>query len=112
MFTVEALAIDRPWPLEEVPPEVRALLLTEATLKVLPEQLMAAGSTGQFKPDPPEVAEIFQNIETRYRRNCYGSFEERVWRDGFCRAFALLLEGTAPRPVGLPRLSAREYHGT
>lgn len=72
------------------------LLLTEATLKILPEQLIAAGSTGQFKPDPPEVAEIFQTIETRYRRNCYGSFEERVWRDGFCQAFALLLEGTAP----------------
>jgi len=72
------------------------LHLTEATLKVLPEQLVAVGTTGKFNPDTPEVAAIFQQIEARYRRNCYGSFEERVWRDGFCQAFALLLEGPAP----------------
>jgi hypothetical protein len=72
------------------------LHLTEATLKVLPEQLVAVGTTGKFNPDTPEVAAIFQQIEARYRRNCYGSFEERVWRDGFCQAFALLLEGAAP----------------
>ena len=70
--------------------------LVEAALIALPDQLKAMVTTGQFKPDPPETVKLFQDIESRYRHNCYGSFEQQVWRDGFCRAFALLLEAAAP----------------
>jgi type I restriction-modification system DNA methylase subunit len=70
--------------------------LVEAALIALPDQLKAMVTTGQFKPDPPETVKLFQDIESRYQHNCYGSFEEQVWRDGFCRAFALLLEAAAP----------------
>jgi hypothetical protein len=70
--------------------------LVEATLTALPDQLQTVAATGQFKPDPPETIQLFRDIEHRYQHNSYGSFEERVWRDGFCQALARLLTAAEP----------------
>ena len=64
--------------------------LTEATLQRLPDQVIAAGQTGRFAPDPPAIAERFAQVKARYRDR----FDD-VWTD-FAQAFALLLDASAP----------------
>lgn len=76
--------------------------LSEATLRALPGQVRAAGATGRFAPDPPEVAETLDQVRRHYDNGWLAPDRlGRVWQH-FGQAFALLLEATAPGLWGEP----------
>ena len=78
------------------------VLLSEATLKALPDQLKAVGATGRLAPDPPETAEIFARIRGHYNDAWLGQERAHLIWQNFAEAFALLLEATAPGLWGQP----------
>ena len=73
------------------------LSLTDATLEALPAQVRHLGRTGEPAPDPPETAELFGRIRSRYAQTGRGSgrAHRKIWTEGFGQAFALLLESSA-----------------
>lgn len=76
--------------------------LSGATLKALPDQVRAVGTTGRFTPDPPEVAEVFSRVRSHYDSGWLTPDRVgRVWQH-FGQAFTLLLEATAPGLWGEP----------
>jgi hypothetical protein len=78
------------------------VFITEATLQALPDQIRAAGATGRFAADPPEVADTFARVRSHYDPKYLGDDRaRRVW-DNFVQAFALLIEATAPGLWGEP----------
>lgn len=78
------------------------VFITEATLKALPDQVKAVGTTGHFAEDAPEVADTFARVQAHYDPKYLGEERaQRVWHN-FAEAFALLLEATAPGLWGEP----------
>jgi len=73
------------------------LSLADATLEALPAQVRHLGRTGEPAPDPPETAELFGRIRSRYAQTGRGSgrAHRKIWNEGFGQAFALLLESSA-----------------
>ncbi len=73
------------------------LEISHATLQALPEQVKAIAQTGQPGADTPEVAELFGKIRAHYERtSSYNDHKhQKIWQEGFCQAFALLLDSTA-----------------
>lgn len=78
------------------------LLVTEATLKAMPDQIKTVGATGRFAEDTPEIADTFARVQVHYGPKWLGQDRAgRVWQY-FAEAFALLLEATAPGLWGEP----------
>ncbi|GAB4451141.1 MAG: hypothetical protein Kow0031_33730 [Anaerolineae bacterium] len=63
------------------------LKITEATLARMPDQLRAAGLRGELADDPPEIREMFQEVDRKY------GHDPAVWQQ-FGYAFARLLAAT------------------
>jgi hypothetical protein len=80
------------------------LAVTAATLRALPEQIKAAGQTGEPGKDTLDAVEVFNIVSRRYART-YSGVPEDLWRLGFAKAFALLLEATEPGLWALDGLS-------
>jgi len=69
--------------------------IVDVTLDALPEQLKAVAQTGRLAPDPPETAEVFDDVRARYEFPENPTARRKVW-DAFAEAFALLLESAEP----------------
>lgn len=70
------------------------LQVVEACLDTLPAHLTALVESGQLAEDPPEIAQIFSQLRTRYSPRSHQTSED-TW-SLFSQAFALLLDSTAP----------------
>ena len=72
------------------------LEISHATLQALPEQVKTIAGTGRPGADTPEVAALFDKIRGHYERTVsYNDHKhQKIWQEGFCRAFALLLDST------------------
>ncbi len=72
------------------------LEISHATLQALPEQVKAIAQTGQPGADTAEVAELFGKIRGHYESgSSYNDHKhQKIWHEGFCQAFALLLDST------------------
>lgn len=69
--------------------------LVQASLDALPQHLKAIARSGHWAEDPPDTAQTFANIQTRYENGSNSAASQRVW-DSFGQAFGLLLESAAP----------------
>jgi hypothetical protein len=69
--------------------------IVDVTLDALPDQLKAVAQTGRLAPDPPETAEVFNQVRARYDFPQNPAARRKVW-DAFTEAFALLLESAEP----------------
>ena len=78
------------------------LFITEATLKALPDQVKAVGTTGRFAEDSPDVVDTFARVQAHYNPKYLDEDRaQQIWNN-FTEAFALLLEATAPGLWGEP----------
>ncbi len=65
--------------------------IVEASLEALPTHLKSVARTGRLAEDPPETAQVFARIRADYTPSTF----KGAW-ESFGRAFALLLESSAP----------------
>lgn len=63
--------------------------ITEASLRMLPNHIEAARTTGQFAEDPQDVKELWDRLRSRYVKPSHSYFEE------FQTAFMILLDNTS-----------------
>jgi hypothetical protein len=70
------------------------LQVVEACLKALPAHLTALIESGQLAEDPPDIAQVFSQLRTRYSAHDHKTSAD-IW-SLFSQAFALLLDSATP----------------